>query len=167
MDTVGTVPYSALQQAFDAGMAKGNRWYSRFLQLEEMTDAFIDGLLDKLEPFPGAFTTVYLGALGGAAGRVAPDATAYPHRHVADGLHIFPGWVVSAEDEAVMAWARDLYESLEPFAEGGVYVNMLAEDERARLPQAYGPNFGRLAALKRKWDPENLFRMNHNIPPTG
>jgi FAD/FMN-containing dehydrogenase len=167
MDTVGVVPYTALQQAFDAGMAKGNRWYSRFLQLEDMPDAFIDRLLGKLEPFPGAFTAVYLGAQGGAAGRVAADATPYPHRHVADGLHIFPGWTDSGEDAAIMDWARGLYESLEPFAEGGVYVNMLAEDERARLPQAYGPNFERLAALKKKWDPENLFRMNHNIAPTG
>jgi hypothetical protein len=167
MDTVGVVPYRAMQKAFDDGMAKGNRWYSRCLHLDEISDEFIDTLLDNLEPFPGAFTAVYLGAQGGAVSRVAADATAYPHRRNSDALHIFPGWADSAEDAAVMAWARDLYDKLRPFAEGGVYVNMLAEDEGDRISQAYGGNFERLAALKKKWDPRNLFRMNHNIPPAG
>ena len=63
-----------------------------------------------------------------------------------------------------MAWARGLYEKLRPFAEGGVYVNMLAEDEEDRIRAAYGGNFPRLAALKKKWDPDNMFRRNHNIP---
>jgi FAD/FMN-containing dehydrogenase len=165
MDTIGVVPYTVLQKAFDDGMAKGNRWYSRCLHLDEVSDGFIDTLLDNLDPFPGAFTAVYLGAQGGAVGRVAADATAYPHRGNSDALHIFPGWTDPAEDAAVMAWARDLYGKLRPFAEGGVYVNMLAEDEGDRLPQAYKENLGRLAALKKKWDPHNLFRMNHNIPP--
>ena len=167
VDTVGVVPYTALQRAFDDGMAGGNRWYSRFLQLESVSDGFIDTLLGHLDPFPGAFTAVYLGAQGGAVGRVAPDATAYPHRHLADALHIFPGWPDPAGDEAAIGWAKALYERLEPFAEGGVYVNMLAEDEVGRVPRAYGTNFARLAALKKKWDPDNLFRMNHNIPPAG
>jgi FAD/FMN-containing dehydrogenase len=165
MDTIGVVPYTVLQKAFDDGMAKGNRWYSRCLQLDEVSDAFIDTLLDNLDPFPGAFTAVYLGAQGGAVSRVAADATAYPHRGNSDALHIFPGWADPAEDAAVMAWARDLYGKLRPFDEGGVYVNMLAEDEGDRLSQAYKANLGRLAALKKKWDPHNLFRMNHNIPP--
>jgi len=165
MDTIGVVPYTVLQKAFDDGMAKGNRWYSRCLHLDEVSDGFIDTLLDNLDPFPGAFTAVYLGAQGGAVSRVAADATAYPHRGNSDALHIFPGWTDPAEDAAVMAWARDLYGKLRPFAEGGVYVNMLAEDEGDRLPQAYKENLGRLAALKKKWDPHNLFRMNHNIPP--
>ncbi len=165
MDTVGVVPYTALQKSFDEGMVKGNRWYSRCLHLHEVSDEFIDILLNNLDPFPGAFTAVYLGAQGGAVSRVPADATAYPHRRNSDALHIFPGWADPAEDAAVMAWARDLYGKLRPFAEGGVYVNMLAEDEGDRLSQAYGTNFERLAALKKKWDPHNLFRMNHNIPP--
>jgi len=167
MDTVGVVPYTALQQAFDAGMAKGNRWYSRCLQFEEVQDAFIDTLLDKLDPFPGPFTAVYLGRQGGAVGRVATDATAYPHRGIVDALHIFPGWADPAEDDSVMDWARSLYQALQPFAEDGVYVNMLAEDESDRLSSAYGSNLARLAKLKKKWDPGNLFSMNHNIPPAG
>ena len=96
---------------------------------------------------------------------MATDATAYPHRGIIDALHIFPGWADPAEDDRVMSWARALYEKLRPFAEGGVYVNMLAEDEDDRLPSAYGTNLDRLAALKKKWDPQNLFSSNHNILP--
>lgn len=167
MDTVAPTAYADLQTAFDAGMGYGNRWYSRWLLLEEVGDDFIDELLDGLEPFPGALTAVYLGALGGAAGRVAPEATAYPHRHAVDALHIFPGWMDPGQDEAVMSWARDLYERVEGFGPNGVYVNMLAEDEENRVREAYRDNYPRLVALKNRWDPDNVFRMNHNIRPAG
>ena len=167
MDTVATVPYLMLQQAFDAGMAKGNRWYSRYLQFNEITDACIDTLLAGLDPFPGPLTAVYLGGQGGATNRVPADATAYPHRDVVEALHIFPGWIQPEDDQSVMTWARALYESLRPFADSGVYLNMLAEDEKSRLPAAYQGNHERLLGLKRKWDPQNLFRMNRNLQPAG
>lgn len=165
MDTVAPIPYLAMQQAFDAGMGKGNRWYSRYLQLSEVTDEFIDTLLSNLDPFPGPFTAVYLGAQGGKPGRVPKDATAFPQRNLADALHIFPGWPDAASDDQIMAWAQGLYEKLAPFAEGGVYVNMLAEDEEDRIRAAYGDNYPRLRQIKKKWDPDNVFRMNHNIRP--
>ncbi|MEJ2538520.1 MAG: FAD-binding oxidoreductase [Gemmatimonadota bacterium] len=167
MDTVGLLPYAELQTSFDAGMGYGNRWYSRWLLLDELSDRFIDALVDGLDPFPGPLTAVYLGALGGAAGRVSPGATAYPHRQATDALHVFPGWMDPEDDERVMAWARRLYQSLQPFAADGVYVNMLAEDEKDRIPSAYGSNYARLRELKSRWDPENVFRANHNIRPEG
>jgi FAD/FMN-containing dehydrogenase len=167
MDTVAPVAYPELQASFDAGMAYGNRWYSRWMLLDEVSDGFIDALLDGLHPFPGPLTAVYLGALGGAAGRVPPAATAYPHRGGTDALHIFPGWMDPSEDEAIMEWARGLYGRLREFGTEGVYVNMLAEDEENRLPHAYEENLSRLAALKRTWDPDNFFRANHNIRPEG
>jgi FAD/FMN-containing dehydrogenase len=167
MDTVSSVPYVMLQQAFDEGMVKGNRWYSRYLQFNEMPDACIDALLAGLDPFPGPLTAVYLGGQGGAPNRVPRDATAYPHRDVVESLHIFPGWVEANEDESVMAWARGLYESLVPFADDGVYLNMLAEDEESRLRAAYQGNYDRLLEIKRRWDPDNLFRMNRNLRPGG
>ena len=167
MDTVAPTAYADLQTAFDAGMAYGNRWYSRWLLLPEVSDELIDALLDGLDPFPGPLTAVYLGALGGAAGRVARDATAYPHRDAADALHIFPGWMDPASDEAVMGWARGLYQRLARFGGEGVYVNMLAEDEESRVPAAYAENLLRLARLKERWDPDNFFRANHNVPPAG
>ena len=165
MDTVSSVPYVMLQQAFDEGMAKGNRWYSRYLQFHEVSDAFIDAMVAGLDPFPGPLTAVYLGGQGGAPNRVPRDATAYPHRDVVESLHIFPGWIEAHEDESVMAWARGLYESLAPFADSGVYLNMLAEDEQSRLRAAYQGNYDRLLEIKKKWDPDNLFRMDRNLRP--
>ncbi|HSH74382.1 MAG TPA: FAD-binding oxidoreductase [Longimicrobiales bacterium] len=166
LDTVAPQPYLALQQSFDAGMAaKGNRWYSRAHYFDDLSDEAIETIVAGLDPLPGEFTTVYLGAEGGAAGRVAPDSTAFPHRRAEFSLHVFPGWVDPAQDGAVMAWARGLSDAVAPHANGGVYVNLLADDEVARVPAAFRGNFERLGALKAKWDPSNVFRMNHNISP--
>lgn len=167
LDYVVPQPYVQLQQAFDAGMGKGNRWYSRAQQFDELTDEAIDTLVAKLDPFPGDFTTVYLVPGGGAVGRVAADATAYPHRDSAYELHIFPGWGAAAQDQAVMAWADDLHHALLPHGNGGVYVNLLGDGERDRVRDAYRANWDRLAALKATWDPDNVFTGNHNIPPAG
>jgi FAD/FMN-containing dehydrogenase len=167
LELVGRQPYASLQQAFDAGMGPGTRWYSRSLQMDELTDAAIEALVDGLDPFPGDFTVVYLGPGGGAAGRVAPEDTAYPHRAAAHELHIFPGWADPARDDEVMSWADRLFDAMVPHGNGGVYVNLLGDGEADRIREAYGPNLARLRELKRKWDPENLFCGNHNILPAS
>jgi FAD/FMN-containing dehydrogenase len=167
MDAVFPQPYLTLQQSFDAGMAKGNRWFSRSHHLDALTDEAIDDLIGHLDPFPGEFTAVYFGPGGGAVGRAAPDATAYPHRASAFELHIFPGWLAASRDEEIMDWAQRLFDVMTPHANGGVYVNLLGDGEEDRVGAAYRDNFGRLRELKAKWDPENLFRNNHNIPPAG
>jgi len=167
-EMVGPQPYVALQQSFDAGMsAKGNRWYSRFHYLDELSDAAIDAITGGLDPFPGEFTTVYLAKEGGAVSRVPSEATAFPHRGAEYSIHIFPGWIDSGSDGAVMNWAKSFSHTIASHAGDGVYVNMLAEDEVERIGRAYGENFERLRSLKAKWDPENVFRMNHNIAPEG
>jgi FAD/FMN-containing dehydrogenase len=165
LDLVAPQPYTTLQQSFDAGMGHGNRWYSRAHDFDVLSDAAIDTLVDRLDPFPGDFTSVYLGPGGGAVARVAPDATAYRGRGATHGLHIFPGWSDAGQDSEVIEWARGVSEAISPFTSGGVYVNMLAEDEPHRIAAAYGPNLDRLQKLKAKWDPENVFRGNHNIAP--
>lgn len=166
LDWLAPQPYLALQRSFDAGMGiAGNRWYTRAHYLDELTDAAIDALVGAIDPLPGDFTTVYLGPGGGAVGRKAADATAYPHRAAAFGLHVFPGWTDPASDDEIMTWARAVSDAIAPHASGGVYVNLLGEDEPDRVRDAYGPNHERLVALKRRWDPDNLFRRNHNISP--
>jgi FAD/FMN-containing dehydrogenase len=165
-DMVGRQPYVTLQQSFDAGMStKGNRWYSRFHYLDDLTDGAIDTIVAGLEPFPGEFTTVYLADEGGAASRIAPEATAFPHRSSACSVHVFPGWVGREADDGVMSWARRLGDAIARHATGAVYVNMLGDDEKGRVRAAYGDNFARLARVKATWDPDNVFQMNHNIVP--
>jgi FAD/FMN-containing dehydrogenase len=165
LDTVQPLPYLDLQRSFDAGMPKGLRWLSRAHYVDALTDDAIDVVVRHTETLPGDFTMVYFDPMGGAIGRVPPTATAFPHRRAAFGLHIFPGWQEPAEDERNIAWASGFHARIAPHATGGVYVNMLGGDEPERVPGAYGGNYARLRELKRRFDPENLFRSNHNIRP--
>lgn len=167
LSLVAPQPYVALQQSFDAGMGPGSRWYSRAMQLDELTDTAIDTLVAGLEPFPGDFTTVYLGPFGGFSNRVTSDAMAYGHRTSRHELHVFPGWARASDDDDITAWADRLHEAMLPHGNGRVYVNLLGDGESERVPDAYGANYSKLAELKAKWDPENIFRGNHNVAPAG
>lgn len=159
------VPYTTVQQGFDAGSPPGLRWYSRAHYLEELPDDAIDTMLQHAESLPGAFSMAYLEPMGGAIGRVDPSATAFPHRNARYGIHIFPGWTDPARDEEMKLWAREFHDAMAPYATGGVYVNLLGGDEENGVAAAYGGNYERLTRLKAKWDPENVFRSNHNIRP--
>lgn len=165
LDGVATVAYVDLQQAFDAGMAPGNRWYSKAHQLKELPDEAIDRIVAGVEQLPGAFSMVYLEPGGGAVARVEPSATAYPHRHAPFSLHIFPGWTDAGEDGRIIEWARRFHGEMAPYSTGGTYVNQLDGDEVEVARVAYGSNRDRLAGLKWKYDPQNVFRMNHNVAP--
>jgi len=165
LDTTAPAPYVALQGAFDAGMVAGNRWYSRAHYLRELNDAAIETIVSRSATLPGEFTLVYLEPFGGAVARVPPDATAFPHREAPMAIHIFPGWIDRAEDTRIMEWTQTFHEALRPQATGGTYVNLLAGDEQDRPRAAYGANYERLSELKRRYDPDNRFRSNHNISP--
>lgn len=162
---VQTTSYVAAQQAFDAGMPKGLRWYSRAHYLDVLSDEAIDTFARQAASLQGPFTIAYLEPLGGAVQRVDPGATAFPARDAAFGLHILPGWTDATDDEPLMRWAREFHREMAPHSTGGVYVNLLGEDEADRIPAAYGENHARLERLKSKWDPENRFRGNQNIAP--
>lgn len=157
------VPYASLQQSFDAGMQKGQRWYSRAHYLSTLSDEAIETMVRYTEQMPGPVTMAYFEPLGGAIANVDPGATAFPHRDAQYSVHILPGWTDPADDAPVMRWAREFHEAMAPHATGGVYVNLLARDEAERVPAAYGANYERLTRLKAIWDPDNLFRSNHNI----
>jgi FAD/FMN-containing dehydrogenase len=90
---------------------------------------------------------------------------AYAHRDAQFVMNVHGRWDDAAEDQRGIRWAREFFEAAAPFASGGVYVNFLTADEGERVKSAYGPNYERLAAVKRKYDPANLFRVNQNIDP--
>jgi FAD/FMN-containing dehydrogenase len=100
---------------------------------------------------------------------VASNATAYPHRDLSCLINIHTRWEDAADDKACIAWCRGLFDALTPHATGGVYVNFMPEDETQQRVQgaAYGKNYERLAKLKMKYDPANLFSVNQNIRPGG
>jgi hypothetical protein len=164
---IGPQPYTAVLQTFDAGVPAGQRYESRSHDLPAITDGAIDTMMEHLPEMVGDFTSAYLGTLGGAISRVDTAATAFPHRDATFSFHIMAGWSRAEQDDEVTGWTRRLHDAMTPHATGGVYVNVLGAGEEDRVRAAYGPNYPRLVDLKRKWDPDNLFRTNHNIPPVG
>ncbi len=157
------------QSAFDAALPKGSRAYWRNASFDRL-----DGpVIDRLVEWCGAQTygtAVDLHHMGGAFGRVPEDATAYPSRAAEYLLNIYGFWTDPAEDAERIAWVKGFSTAMDPYAMVGQYVNFLGHDEtdaRSKALAAYGPaKYERLVAVKRKYDPENLFRINHNIPPS-
>jgi len=153
---IAPMPYAALQQSFDAAAPDGGRFYWKAHYLEELSDALIETLVARVDPLPGPYSNVFVECLGGAVARVAPEATAFPHRGVRFSLGISTGWADTADDEAAIAWTRSLFEATASYASGGVYVNYLDRDEEDRVEAAYGANLPRLDNVRRTYDPEGL-----------
>jgi len=167
-DVVGPTPYAGWQTAFDPLLTPGARNYWKSHDFVEMADGLVDVLLDAVRRLPSPECEIFIGNLGGAINRVPADATAYPHRNVNFVMNVHTRWRDPADDAGCIAWTRELYDAAAPFATGGVYVNFMPQDEGARVRAgAYGPNYERLARIKAKYDPANLFRMNQNVIPAA
>ncbi|HTN52634.1 MAG TPA: FAD-binding oxidoreductase [Anaeromyxobacter sp.] len=165
-DVVGPSPFVAWQQAFDPLLTSGRRNYWKSHDFAELGDAALDLMVGAVGRLPTPECEIFIAHLGGAVNRVPVDATAYPHRDVSFVMNVHTRWGEASQDAACIGWARDLFDRMAPHATGGVYVNFMPEDEAQRVSQgAYGPNYQRLARLKAKYDPDNLFRRNQNIPP--
>ena len=127
----------------------------------------IDILVDRFATVPSQYSVILLFQLGGAVSRVLKDQTAYSHRDAVYHFEVISIWPDAADDERNVHWARELWDEFEPFASNGVYVNSLGEEGQERVLAAYGAEtYQRLGALKKKYDPTNLFRLNQNIKPT-
>lgn len=163
---VGPMPYVAWQAAFDPLLAPGARNYWKSHNFTGLEDGLIDLLVDRARELPSEQCEVFIGHLGGAANRVPSDAMAYPHRDAEFVMNVHARWTDAGDDNACIAWARAVFGDAAPFATGGAYVNFITDDEQ-RTRAAYGPNYDRLADLKRTYDPANLFCVNHNIAPAA
>jgi FAD/FMN-containing dehydrogenase len=167
-DGIGPMDYCAFQSGNDAGFPEGRRHYWKSAGLTDLSDGAIEVLLQFLASKPSPATGIGLQQLHGAAARVAPDATAFPHR--GDNRYdflILSQWDDPAEDEVNIRWTRAFFAAMEPFLERGVYVNNLGDEGGDRIRAAYGANYARLAAIKAEYDPTNLLRLNQNITPAG
>jgi FAD/FMN-containing dehydrogenase len=162
---VGPTPYVAWQQAFDPLLTPGARNYWKSHNFTQLSHAAIDVVMHHAGTLPTPHCEIFLGLLGGHAATFAPDDTAYPHRDALYVMNVHTRWDNAADDARCVAWAREFFNAAAPHASGGVYVNFLTEDENARSADAYGVNYQRLAQLKTKYDPHNLFRSNLNIVP--
>lgn len=165
VDVIGPHPFCGWQAAFDPLLTPGARNYWKSHDFTELSDAAIDVVLTAVANLPDPACEVFIAHVGGAMARVAPDATAFPQRDAHFVMNVHTRWEDKARDKACIGWARDLFARTAPFSAGSVYVNFVPDDEPGRLAEAYGGNMRRLRAIKAKYDPDNLFRVNHNILP--
>jgi FAD/FMN-containing dehydrogenase len=164
-DRIGPMSYVQLQKAGDASFPRGHRFYWKAQFLRQITEAAADALIDRFPSVPSPQSFFVFQQVGGAIARMPATATAYANREAAyDGFPVSI-WSDQAADEANIAWAREMYAVLRPFAMDAVYVNNLGDEGPDRVKAAYGENYDRLLSLKRKYDPNNLFRLNQNIRP--
>jgi FAD/FMN-containing dehydrogenase len=164
-DMLGPMPYVAQQCLTDAALPAGSHYYTKGGFLADLPDHAIEVFAEYVATKPSPLSAVLIQTVGGAASRVDPAAMAFSHRRFPYAPVIVSQWLDAADSEAHVRWARDFWRALQPFAGGGVYVNDLGPDDEDRVRLAYGANYERLAALKKKYDPHNFFRLNPNIKP--
>jgi FAD/FMN-containing dehydrogenase len=163
----GRMAYIDWQRAFDPLLTPGARNYWKSHAIGAIDDGLIDAYIDAIAHLPSPQSEMVFASIGGQAGRVASDATAYVCRDAKYMLSIHGRWNESSDDGHCVAGVRAIFEKFSPFALGSVYVNFLGEDETDRVKAAYGQNYARLVAVKDRYDPGNLFRHNQNIKPSS
>ena len=166
LDLVAPMPYPAVNTMLDGGFPRGalNYWRSAFFT--DLSDAAVQALVDAYEAVPSPMTAIIIEHFHGAVCRVDPTATAFPHREPGFNLVLAGQWADPADTEVNMQWVRDTLAALEPYTGPRTYMNYAADDEADRIDASYGPNLDRLRDVKRRYDPDNVFRLNQNIPPS-
>jgi FAD/FMN-containing dehydrogenase len=168
VDQMQPMPYTGMQGLFGPSFPWGHRNYWKSSFLRELPDGAIDAVVTHADRGRSPLSAVALEYYGGAASRVAPGATAFPHRAATYNLIVLGQWREAAEDPVHIAWARDLWDAIQPWSSGAVFMNALGEDASPNaVREAYGANYARLAALKATVDEKNLFRLNQNIAPAA
>jgi FAD/FMN-containing dehydrogenase len=167
MDTVAPIPYPAVNTLLDGGFPRGARNYWKSGFVESVDDDMAATMVEALRNSPSTMSGVLLEHYHGAATRVPATATAYPHREPGFNMVIAGEWLSPEDDDANRRWARALFGALSPHLADAYYVNYLDADDLHRTRAAYGPNWDRLVELKRRYDPDNAFHLNHNIAPGG
>jgi FAD/FMN-containing dehydrogenase len=164
-EAIGMNPWVGWQSGFDGLVEHGARNYWKSHHLKELPDDCIDRIVEFSENMPSDEIEVFIPHMEGAPSRVPENTTAYAHRKTPFVLNIHTRWRNASDDERCLAWARDFHRATEPFAQG-VYVNFLSDEGEDRVKEAYTQEvWDRLVQLKKKYDPNNLFRMNQNIKP--
>jgi FAD/FMN-containing dehydrogenase len=166
-DLSGRWSYLDAQTFFDEDYPKGARYYWKSQYLAALSDGAIELLVDATRTRPSKASTIDLWHLGGAIARVDPLATPVPQRGAQYLIGIEANWTETADDAENVKWARELWAATQQLEESSVYVNFagFGEEGSELVQAAYGANYGRLAQVKRKYDPGNMFRFNQNIKP--
>src|SRR4051812_5386521 len=159
LDMSGTMPYAAVQSAFDFFFPDGGRYYFKSHFLDEWSDEAIALTIERAQERPNEDSFVVIRTLGGAIGRVSADESAYAHRAARFNLSIDCVWDDAASDDEMIGWARRTWSALEPYANGGVYLNFSGfdDDPDVSATNTFGPSLARLERVRAEYDPSGLF----------
>jgi hypothetical protein len=167
LDFSDVMPYVEAQQILDADYPDGLRYYWKSLNLMRLDDEVIDRVVQHARRQPSPLSTVDLWYIGGAVRGFNAEESAFHGREAAFLLSPEANWEKMEDDEANIAWLREFVADMEAFSDGSRYLNFAGFQEEGdeMMQRAFGPQYRRLAALKQKYDPNNLFRLNQNIRP--
>jgi FAD/FMN-containing dehydrogenase len=167
LDLVGPMSYAAVQTLLDQSAPHGMRNYMKAHWLRELPDAAIDDPVERHAEVLSPMSLIINGRMGGAIEEISADATAFAHRDADRLLLAVSAWW-EGDDEEQIEWCRGVFDAMSPYSTGGVYVNFLGDEGEARVRASYEEaTWRRLVAVKDRWDPENVFCLNQNIPPSG
>ena len=165
---MGVMPFPAIQGMFDPLFPKGLQWYWKGDFVKDLPDEAIDAHIAEAAKAPSEISLMHLYPIDGAAMRVAKDETPWGGRDATFSMAIVAVDPRPSQAEALKSWGRTYWNAVHKFNPGGGYVNFMDADEgEARVKASYGEHYERLAAIKKKYDPANLFRVNQNIRPAA
>ena len=166
LDLVAPMPALAIQQMLDPTAPHGMRNYSRSHWLAELPNVAIDEQVRRHADVPSPMSLIINARMGGAVERAPREATAFAHRDAKRLLLVVSAWW-AGEDEEQIGWCRGVFDAMTPYSTGGVYVNFLEDEGEKRVQAGYADDvWRRLVAAKDRWDPDNVFHLNANIPPS-
>jgi FAD/FMN-containing dehydrogenase len=168
MTQVGPMPYPVMNTLLDDAYPRGALYYWKSSFVKSLDDGLVDALVEQFAATPSPMNTILFEHFHGAVTRVPVEATAVPHREPGYNMVLTTTWLDDADSEANIAWTRETYDAARPYFAGRRWLNYLGDDEKIdAIRAAYGPNYDRLVEIKRRYDPENDFHLNHNIDPAG
>lgn len=159
------VSFLDLQTMADSDFPHGRRYYTKSGYFTYLDDGSIDRMVAAVATIPSSETQIELAYLGGAAARIAANETAFGDRSAPFILNLLASWSEASADAGNISWIRGLFNKLRPAMKPGVYINFMSCDEQDRVPEAYHERWDRMVAVKTHYDPNNLFRLNQNVPP--
>ena len=165
LDLVGPLPNPVLNSMFDPLYPAGLQWYWKADFVRELSDEAVALHAEHGAKLPTLLSTMHMYPIDGAAGRVKSDATAWAYRDAKWSSVIVGVDPDPAKKDLITNWARDYWTALHPHSAGGAYVNFMMDEGEERVKATYGKNFAKLQKVKKKYDPQNIFRSNQNIRP--
>jgi Berberine and berberine like len=164
-DMIQRMPYPDVNTGVDWLAPPGSLRYWKSGFFSKLSDLAVEVMAGAFERAPSELCALVIEDFHGAVTRVPATATGYPHREPGFNLFLISQWTDPAQTDAGITWARETFEALSPYMADRCYTNYLSADDYDRVRHAYGLNLERLVELKRRYDPDNLFRLNHNIDP--